>query len=81
VPKSQLVSEEDIRAWLMHPVTRAFASRLREQREEIKEMWACGTFVDDTEFKTAVKEAAAHRHCEVLKTLLELEEGDLSYVE
>lgn len=76
-----LVSKEDIDAWLTHPVTRAFAARIRTAREELKDSWARGDFIDDTEFKTAVKGAAASQHCKVLETLLELEEGDLSYEE
>ena len=76
-----LVSREDIDAWLAHPVTKAFGRRLKESREEIKENLARGDFVDDTEFKTALRVAGAVQHCEVLRSLLDLEEGDLSYEE
>lgn len=76
-----LVSKDDIDAWLAHPVTQALKRRLTAAREEIKEDLACGAYVDDTEFKTALRTAGAVRHCEVLQTLLNLEEGDLSYEE
>ena len=75
------MNEEQLALWLAHPVTQAFAAHINRVREEIKETWARGDFVDDTEFKTAVKEAAAHRHCEVLRTLLDLDAGDLSHEE
>lgn len=76
-----LVSKEDIDAWLTHPVTKAFGRRLKASREDIKEDLARGAYVEDTEFKTALRVAGAVQHCEVLRSLLDLEEGDLSYEE
>lgn len=70
------VSAEQLDEWLAHPVTREFAARLKRKRQELMEMWAAGAFSDDTEFKTAVKEAAAIQHCRVLQTLLDLEPED-----
>lgn len=70
------VSQEQLDEWLAHPVTREFAAKLVRERQNLMEMWAVGAFVDETEFKTAVKEAAAIRHCQVLQTLLDLEPKD-----
>jgi len=70
------VSKEQLDEWLAHPVTREFSAHLARKRLELMEMWAAGVFSDDTEFKTAVKEAAAIRHCQVLNTLLDLEPED-----
>lgn len=70
------VSQEQLDEWLAHPVTREFAARLKRERLKIMELWASGAFSDDTEFKTAVKEAAAIRHCQVLDTLLQLDPED-----
>ena len=70
------VSKEQLDEWLAHPVTREFAARLARERTNLMEMWASGAFSDDTEFKTAVKEAAAIRHCQVLQSLLNLEPED-----
>lgn len=70
------VSKEQLDEWLAHPVTREFAKRLARERQSLMELWAAGGFTDETEFKTAVKEAAAIRHCQVLQTLLDLQPED-----
>ena len=70
------VSQEQLDEWLTHPVTREFAAKLLRERQNMMEIWAAGGFSDDTEFKTAVKEAAAIRHCQVLQTLLDLTPKD-----
>jgi hypothetical protein len=70
------VSQEQLDEWLAHPVTRELRLKLARDRQNVMEIWAAGGFSDDTEFKTAVKEAAAIRHCQVLQTLLDLEPGD-----
>lgn len=70
------VSQEQLDEWLAHPVTREFGARLRRERQKLMELWANGAFSDETEFKTAVKEAAAIRHCQVLDTLLQLDPED-----
>jgi hypothetical protein len=70
------ITQEQIDEWLAQPVTRAFAAHLRRSRQTMLEFWAAGGFMDDTEFKTAVKEAAAIRHCQVLETLLNVTPED-----
>lgn len=70
------VSKNQLSEWLAHPITREFGARLKRERQKIMELWAAGAFLDDTEFRTAVKEAAAIEHCKVLETLLDLEPED-----
>ena len=56
--ESQLVLEEqEFLGWLAEPTTRAVLMALRCQREEIKELWACGNFTTSTCEGTALKNA------------------------
>ena len=63
--------------WRSHPVTKSFHKFLRLRRESLKETWASGGTLGDTEFKNACLQAAATRECQVLAALLEFDEKDL----
>lgn len=67
------VSKEELVEWLQHPVTKAFKEHLTSIREDLKELWARGSLSEDTEFKTAVKQAWAIGQCDLLERLLDVE--------
>lgn len=73
------VSEEDFKAWAMHPVTEALRQYLIAQRLGEMENWARQSFVEQTEFGTAVKNAAALGRCEVYAQILDLNFSELNH--
>ena len=71
------IRPEEVKEWLLHPVTKAFQAHLRQLREELKEQWALGAFSEDTEFKNAVKQAQMLGQAQLLNELLDPEEMNL----
>lgn len=74
---SQLLSEEAWKDWLQHPGTAGLRAWLTRRREQEKERWADGDFVEATSEATAIRQAAAIGQCKLCAELLALEYADL----
>ena len=72
-----VLAEEAVAEWRRHPVTQAFLRHLQSQRRSRMEQWAAGGLVDEDLFKSAVKQAAAARECQVLAQLVAFDAQDL----
>lgn len=49
-----MITEEEFKGWLGHPVTRAVMQVLAAKREELRQAWEGGAFTDYTKEGTAL---------------------------
>jgi len=62
------VTLENFEEWQHHPVTKQFMKQLRDDREQLKEGLAMGTFEDDAEIKG---------RCRVIAVILDIRYEDM----
>lgn len=74
---SQAISQDQFHTWLDNPVTQAVRNLFSQDREEVKEQWAQGAFLRETEFQTAVEQARIFGRLEALHQFLSLEHTQL----
>ena len=75
------LTEGEFADWAQHPVTRALHAYIARERESEKESWAMQAYQDQTEFGTAVKNAAALGRCEAYAQILGLSFSELEHAD
>lgn len=65
--------EQEFLAWKSHPVTSKLLQVLRKWQEGLKDDWAEGHLIEDTEFKTAITQAKALGNLQACKRIEELD--------
>lgn len=70
-------SQDEFLSWLEHPVTQALFLLCQSKIDEAKNLWVAGTFLDQSQFATAIENARAIGRCETLQALLDTEYEDI----
>lgn len=61
------------RAWQDHPVTALLFKYLEDKREDIKELWAHGSFNMATPYRSTIENASAQGACTLIDEILTLD--------
>lgn len=65
------LGSHEIKAWRQHPATQELIKRLKETREERKEMWASGHFTHEDAIATSVMNAKELAYVQMLDTVID----------
>ncbi len=68
-----MITEEEWKEWLLHPVTKHLRKWAFEKQEELKSRWADGEFTDAMQSAMAVRNAGATGACSVYKEVEEMD--------
>lgn len=69
----QMLPEEIWTDWTLHPVTRILLDQvLHRRRDELRNRWERGDFTDQSQFGTAIANAAAIGQIEAIRWMQEL---------
>lgn len=68
-----MITDQEFKEWLDHPVTRAVKEYLASRRNTLMESWANGEFSAAFSVEMAVKNAGATGACSVYSELAELD--------
>lgn len=67
------ITEDMWADWLGHPVTEALLRQVLPARlEELRNKWEAGDFTDQSQFATAISNAAAIGQCKAIRWVMEL---------
>ena len=77
-----MISEEEFKGWLSHPVTQEIKRLLNEKREELRQAWEGGSFTDYEKDGTILVNVGNMGTCKGYAFIVELDyEQYLSEVE
>lgn len=66
-------TESEFIEWRLHPATQALFGYLENLKQENKDRWSAGDFVDDTNFKTTALNIAAIAQCKLVDLIIDIE--------
>ena len=72
------ISKEEMEEWRLHPVTKALLDHLQQERESLKEQWACDQFAAEDGKTTDLVNAHARGICRAYAKVINIETGDLN---
>lgn len=76
--QTEEISQEELESWKAHKVTRVLYRNLRLWREGMKEGWAKGAYIGDTDFTSAKLSSGAIGQIFVIDELLDITADELN---
>lgn len=73
INSERMPTESEFLEWQLHPATKRLFAWARNWREENKEQWGQGDFIDETDFKTRALNIAGVAQCKVLEAIVNIE--------